>query len=239
MQKTIPLTNPCIQPTQDEVYRFYKLTECLKSLLHKVQIDTVTTQNHFSHFRLLEYKTQIQINEQFETYVTILTSVMSEPDIEKDIDIEKKLVWRFLSYLKLTASDELYAKLSHDDFIEIYNTAGVQIYRSFNFFSVCSYTIEEIICLPWFQLYQRKTDITKAYLDIMSQLDTVTYKKHCVPVQIPQHDLIEIFSSKQYTVTIAPNFITSLTRIGSSEVAGALNTFKVKKLDLTKQLFDS
>ena len=235
MQKMTTLFNNAIEPTQDQVYRFVKLAEKLKSLLEKVQIDTKTTQNNFSHFRILDDKTQIRINEQFETYVNTLASVMSEPEIEKDIDLEKKLVWRFLSYLKLSASNDLYAKLSADDFVEIYNTNGVQIYRSFNFFSVCSYTIEETICLPWFQLYQRRTDITKAYLEIMSQLNTPEYQKTCVQVQIPQHELVEIFSAKQYTVTIEPNFVTSLMRIGSHELAGALNTFKVKELKISTQ----
>lgn len=239
MEKKTTLFTQAIQPTHDEVYRFFNLTEKLKSLLEKVQIQTQTTQNNFSYFRLLNTNTQSQINQHFETYVTTLAAVMIEPEIEKDIDLEKKLVWRFLSYLKLTATDDLYAKLSNDDFIEIYNTDGVQIYRSFNFFSVCSYTIEEIICVPWFQLYQRKTEITKSYLELMGQLSTPEYQKSCIKVHLPQHDLIEIFSSKQYTVTIEPNFVTALLRIGSHQFAGALNTFKVKKLNMTMPLSDS
>lgn len=69
----------------------------------------------------------------------------------------KKMNWR------LPIGSEDY--LQDSQIFEVYDHQGLQIYRSFNFFKISSYSITDILTNHWWNLYDRNPFIAKSLAD--------------------------------------------------------------------------
>lgn len=76
------------------------------------------------------------------------------------LDNNAKAIWCSLSSMGLMPPSELFSKFTPAAAIEIYDTAGLQIWRNFNTMKYCSYTLEEIYSIEWFNRYARDADKT-------------------------------------------------------------------------------
>ncbi len=50
----------------------------------------------------------------------------------------------------------MFEKIKENHIIEIYDRENIQIFRNFNFFDVVSYTLEDVLCRPWTELFIRE-----------------------------------------------------------------------------------
>lgn len=66
-----------------------------------------------------------------------------------------RMVWRFLVALGFFPHEDLFDTVREESYIQIYNFDQFQIFRSLSFFDKCSFTLEEIVCRPWWQLWRR------------------------------------------------------------------------------------
>ena len=67
----------------------------------------------------------------------------------------KQLVWRFLSSLKWTPPSDIFDKITDDRAIEIFNFEGHQMFRSLRILELMSFTLEQAMCTPWWNLFGR------------------------------------------------------------------------------------
>lgn len=99
--------------------------------------------------------------------------------------------------------------------VEFYNLNHVQIFRSFRFFEVSSYTLEDITCRKWWNLYERspqdEATIQKIAADFVSSsaktMTRVTMPRHVIRekdtlerlvVQTQLHWLIPLYKGQDY-----------------------------------------
>lgn len=84
-------------------------------------------------------------------------------------DDYKISLWSALKYFGLRPMSDLFSYLTQEKIVEVYNSQGIQIWRNFNFFEVCGYSIEEMFCYTWMERYERNDEILQQIFSIMSR----------------------------------------------------------------------
>ncbi|MBO9665230.1 MAG: hypothetical protein J7501_00255 [Bdellovibrio sp.] len=139
---------------------------------------------------------------------------------------DKQLLWRFLSVFRLTPESDMFGKLDDDTCLESYNRAGLQTFRSLSFMDVCSYSLDEVVSVPWPQLYTRDEKITQRYMELQASIADGTLQHTDLQGIIPVHEVIEISGFDRLSTTIKPMYLSPLYDI-TGQVVGAIHAFKI------------
>jgi len=139
-------------------------------------------------FRALTAPEAADILKKIEIYHTTLSAIS-----ELDSFDHGQILWRTLRSLGYRVFSDFFAHIQRDDIIEIYDSSGFQIWRSFNFFKICSYTLEEIYCVSWLQRYHRDEEFTRICAEAMMKTADFT-ESHIFDGEIPPHEVREIAS---------------------------------------------
>jgi hypothetical protein len=105
-------------------------------------------------FSALDEPLQARVATEAEAVLSLWTEAKRE---DGTISNSKRLLWRFLSRTRLLPPAELLDRIHDDWSIEIYNQEGLQIFRSFSVFRLTSFTLEELLSIPWWERYARDT----------------------------------------------------------------------------------
>jgi hypothetical protein len=96
---------------------------------------------------------QAEVLQSLKTWKALLASL----DIESGPTSEKDFSKKALAHFRLNLQDSNWASISDGEIIEIYNSTGVQLYRSMNFFEICGYSLLDLCVNKWFELWERPT----------------------------------------------------------------------------------
>ena len=89
-----------------------------------------------------------------------------------------------------------YDDIRPGDVIEIYNTDLIQVFRNFEFFDVCSYTLLDLLTNEFYELYERGQLINQGLFGAISTLNTRAFNMDAIDLMnLPQHLLQEKFST--------------------------------------------
>ncbi len=83
--------------------------------------------------------------------------------------------------------------IKEDDIIEIYNNESRQLYRNFRYFDFCSYSIEELYSLEWWNLFSRDANITSQLIEESQKIFSNTVDTHIFS-EIREHMVTELAS---------------------------------------------
>jgi hypothetical protein len=116
---------------------------------------TLTSQRQFELVRLLKM--------YFESLLAI--EAMGER-----LDNHDRATWCAISSMGLVPPADLFKHFSSDAAVEIYDINSLQIWRNFECLKLCSYTLEEIYCLEWFNRYKRDEKVSQACFEVVGGL---------------------------------------------------------------------
>lgn len=172
------------------------------------------------YFQKLSSDARAALTRQVTEYV----DVMSESSIEdRSVLRNSRTLWRMLGRLRWRPAPDLFESLRDEFVIEIYDADGLQIFRSFNFFPLCTYTLEEIYTLPWFELYDRDEARFGQTLDIVR--DVLTQPQLGTrPMVGGVHEVRERKGPVRRCTTIRPEVISPLHDSGG-DVCGFVHSF--------------
>ncbi|RYZ90418.1 MAG: hypothetical protein EOP06_07950 [Proteobacteria bacterium] len=106
----------------------------------------------------------------------------------------KRLTWRALRHFGFVPSEDLFSTMTKETIVEVYNTDHIQVFRNFEFFKFCSYTLEDTFCRPWPELFRRPDPfIAKAIQDRLTEVLN-TGSRSLTASRIPAHVVEEIDS---------------------------------------------
>lgn len=181
------------------------------------------TGNSPALFARLPYERQLEIFKSFYTYYDLFASSQQNAISLQD---DKRLLWWSLNKLQLRPTSDLFDKICNKDIIEIYDRMGTQIYRNFEFFSVCSYTLDEIFSSNWMSLFNRdEKDLNELY-----RLAEKTYQGEFTqtePIMLT-HKFNEIYSERQHIIEAHHKYISPLySRSGNIEALVIISQAKV------------
>ena len=145
-----------------------------------------------------------------------------------DFDIsatELQVLWRTLQRAGFRFATDLFEHLTYDSVIEVYSRDNRQVFRSLRFFSVCSYTLEHVYSLPWFQLYSRDSSIEFASIELFNRLCRREQTGLAIR-PFPPHEVRECLQGHSRTTKIVPALVAPLTN-SAGDLTGFLNAFTV------------
>lgn len=108
----------------------------------------------------------------------------------EDIKDTKVYLWRALKGLQLVPPADILDHVHDEDIVEIYFLDEIQAFRNFRFLELTSYTIEEMLCRPWYRNTGRgiKPQMQLMAMVLKGKLGRVT---KTTIWNVPEHELWE------------------------------------------------
>lgn len=167
----------------------------------------------------------LRVHEVLKQYFTLLHKVFHENKIKTS----KDLFCYVLKELDLQVSDSFIKSIDEKDVIEIYNLEGMQVFRNFQMFKLSNYTLLEMVCMHWFDLFERDQDITDEIAlrarEVLANIDSESQSW-----LIGDHLLKEKKSDQKDIYVIQMGNIAPVTR-SDGELFGFASTLIAKKHD--------
>lgn len=225
MEKTNSEKVASPQSSQDLTTQFEILLRQVSAIIKKggIDISPMTKGTHFESFTRLGPTHQLKLIKDLQNYIQICQKAEEEEGISVNSN-DHSLTWYAMKAMGLRPSSQLFEHLEEDDIVEIYNTAGIQIFRSVSFFSLVSYSLEEVLTYEWSQLYHRDPEITKVLEKIF--MDVALGKKDLVKGEVPEHYVSEIFSGKEGRRKMRHNLAAPLFS-NNNQIGGVIVAFKI------------
>ncbi|RYZ82587.1 MAG: hypothetical protein EOP06_21425 [Proteobacteria bacterium] len=143
------------------------------------------------HFQKLSSEAKIAAVTSIQFFLKICEEATASGEQLMDT---KRLTWRALRHFGFVPSEDLFSTMTEDTIVEVYNTDNIQVFRNFEFFKFCSYTLEDTFCRPWPELFRRPDPfIAKAVQDRLTEVLN-TGSRSLVPSGISSHVVEEIDS---------------------------------------------
>ncbi|KYG63054.1 hypothetical protein AZI86_15145 [Bdellovibrio bacteriovorus] len=139
---------------------FKKLTEELASFLEKegVVVRPYSDPQMF-YFRKMSDEQQRETISGLKHFLSAVKRVLLQGKSLKDAEFFVKTA---LNYFGVEPHPEFQLRAYDIDVVvEFYSLKGLQLFRTFNYFELTSYTLEDIYCRPWHDLYERPEDFSE------------------------------------------------------------------------------
>lgn len=139
---------------------------------------------------------------------------------------DKQFLWRFLSIFRLKTHPDFFGSIDDNTSFEVYNTEGHQTFRSISLMDCCSYTLDELVSIPWFELFSRDQHITDCYLKFQELLAAGTLEHTNLDGIIETHEVSENFGFDKMVLTIKPLYLSPIYDMDDN-VVGVISALKV------------
>jgi len=98
----------------------------------------------------------ISERKKFIAKIRFYSQLIASAEAENiDIMKDKAFLWKSFSQIGLLPNSDLFSQIHPGDYIEVYDSEGVQLFANFEFLSLISYSFEEILWWSWDQLFAR------------------------------------------------------------------------------------
>lgn len=147
-----------------------------------------------------------RIIDDLSIYLKICEQTLS---MGQDLSDPVTLTWNAIKQFGFRPTSDLFSYVTKDSVVEIHDPMGIQIFRNFEFYHYCSYSLEELYCYPWEKLYKRDEKIVSEILKIAASIYSGAIKS-TVATNLPAHIIQEVYSPLKYQISAEVNFISPL-----------------------------
>ncbi|MEN0059393.1 MAG: hypothetical protein AAGB31_11210 [Bdellovibrio sp.] len=182
----------CITQDQELTSDFIRLAQDTVLMAHLVECDLVPFSGlYLPHFRKMSIKGKKAVIEHLKSFNAICEQVLSNGKSLKD---SAALTWYALRKFDLHFPSDLFNHIKDNDVIEVYDRTNVQLFRNFRFFEMSSYTLEDLLCRSWTELFKReKMEHTESIIETCKrfyskEVTTVTPLSHVGIHRIEESD---------------------------------------------------
>jgi hypothetical protein len=191
--------------TEDrDVEQFRVLADAYSKFAKEAGIDLLPYREaHLPHFSTQTEATRREILSALERCVSICEKTRAEGHGMSD---SPALIWAAFKEFGFRPPSDLFSYIDTKSVIEVHSSQGIQIFRNFNFYKYCSYSLEELYCMPWFQLFERDGKIVQDMIALATRVFTGEIKS-TVPMNLPVHTVEERFSQAKHRVKLDMKWI--------------------------------
>lgn len=144
-------------------------------------------------FRALPLETQITIVHELKVYLEICDETRANGH---GLNNSKQLVWYAMRKLGFIPPSNMFDLLDDSFVVEVHDRELHQVFRNFVFYEYCSYSLEELHCRPWPELYRRDEKAMASMLTVVSSL--LEEKEKWVDCRGIKHFISETESAFRY-----------------------------------------
>ncbi|MCC7403796.1 MAG: hypothetical protein IT288_05295 [Bdellovibrionales bacterium] len=214
---------------QQVVGQVIREIELVAQVIQSLGFPVLSTREDFQRIRCgLSTEQLVKLETQLRPTALFMNRLMTEsgeliPESGRSVD-ELQLLRRYLSHQRTAVPGDLENFISPGDIIEVYDSEGIQHYRSFNFFELCTYSLEEIFTYEWWHLYERNEFVTRQLVNHFVKFFTGTAKPYLI--DLPSHVAREIWSPGRSTIRIKQKALIPVHNL-SGELNLIICTFRV------------
>lgn len=172
------------------------------------------------HFAALNLTSKMRAIEALKVAIQICREAQANGH---RMDDNAAILWHALKSFGLRPPSDLLSHLTDSAVVEIYSSDNVQLFRSFSFFAISSYTLEELHCLDWVTLFARKDPaIIEKIIGFVT--DAFTGKvTGTIPLDhIPPHEVFETSSLHRFIQRTTFTWGGPLYHAGTQQVAAVV-----------------
>lgn len=200
---------------------FNELSEQLKKL--SINSPAFDETNPFIFMELNED----QINEIFNSIEhTINNLALSVEKTKNQDNLNLNQLWSFLAENKLKYPIDLFDYITKGDILEVYDNENKQVFRSFDFFRHCTYSLDELFSTPWNELYYRDEIHIVEYMRLLSTLLEQKSKDVLLVKTVPAHWVSQLKTSRK-TSHFLQSKIICLVYDAQDNIRGYIHTQKI------------
>lgn len=118
-------------------------------------------------FRALPFETQSSIVSELKIYLEICSETLANGH---DLKNSRQLVWYAMRKLGYIPPSNMFDLVDDSYVIEVHDRELHQVFRNFVFYEYCSYSLEELHCRPWPELYKRDQGAMNSMLEVVESL---------------------------------------------------------------------
>jgi PAS domain-containing protein len=169
------------------------------------------------HFQALSETIQTVVLEHFRQYVQIAGEVL---DHGGSLRNDQTFLWRFFQRLRLHPPSNLVSEMADGEIIEVHDRSLVQIFRNLRFFELCSYTLDDLLSRPFFELLERDNKITE---HLLAQVDVLfgDAPRTILWMSVEEHTIVERDSAKRLSLRVRQRMMAPLRNVSGELVAVA------------------
>lgn len=168
------------------------------------------------YFSKLTPQNQKEILGQLAGYIEICKNALSALG---NTNFSIQMVWAALKQFNYIPCSDLFSKISPTDVIEIHDVTGKQVFRNFKYFEFCSYSLEDIHCVPWTELYYRPKENLGQIVDFVTSVLN-NPPRNTITCNIEPHVLEETNSHSRLKMNYITKFYSPLFDNSGRMVAG-------------------
>lgn len=144
-------------------------------------------------FSSLPLELKETVLNSIDFFVTVCNETLAAGE---DAVTSQQLTWRAMRHFGFLPSQDLIARITSDDIVEIFDLNHVQIFRNFQFYRYSSYHLEDLYCRPWMELF-RRPDPSVAMKLGQTLIEALTVKaRGLIELEVGEHLVEETCSPK-------------------------------------------
>lgn len=166
------------------------------------------------------------LQRQVNAVLNIILYTPAQPEIPLNEHPERSYVEQALKMYDLETDGDFWDKLQKDDVIEVYSSENIQLFRTFNFFKISSYSLLDLLTNEWYHLWERPTFVLEALFQAYTDTMAGKYPK-ARQLDVARHILKEIYHDdsinfKTSSILVEPGIGCPLYEKGTRNVRGFL-----------------
>jgi hypothetical protein len=153
-------TLPCNSSDSNFKADFIELSERLAMLAAKDGLRLTPYEDpELPHFSLLSPTGKARVLASLESDCRLCAHVQTQGFKARDA---RALTWKMIRFLGVSPTSDVLGLIEQDDMVEIYSAENILLFASLNFFEEVSYSLEDIYCRSWMDLFWRAAEPANA-----------------------------------------------------------------------------
>jgi len=156
-------------------------------------------------------------------YVAVAEATLGDGSSLND---ERQFLWQMFRQMGVHPSSDLMTRIARteDEVVEIYDANFVQVFRNLRFFKQCSYSLDELLSLPFWQLFSRESSVTESILSVATEFFSgKRYETH--QWHLGRHTIEEISAPMRYLSVVEQQLVAPLYD-SNGRLQALLNTIR-------------
>jgi hypothetical protein len=159
-------------------------------------------------FNKLNQADKLKVLSGLRTFNEICEQILSEG---KSLANAKAMTWYALRKFNLHFPSDLFDFIKDENVVEIYDRDNIQIFRNFRFFDVTSYSLEDLLCRPWVDLFARiNMEHTMSIINTCNKFYTKELTSVTPLGYVGTHKIVETNSPFGFNVDATVDFVAPI-----------------------------
>ncbi|MCM2352584.1 MAG: hypothetical protein NDI63_03130 [Pseudobdellovibrio sp.] len=171
------------------------------------------------------------ILEQMQTLLEIAQDLQAH---NLKVTEPANLIRTFFRKFNLNAPSRVVDSITRHDIVDVWNLDSRLIIASFNFFDICTYSLEELFCRPWAELFSRDNDIHIQIYQLCRSLLNGEITQPVDTTYIPQHKVRETYAPEKHYAVLQPRIFSPV--YAGDKLFGFMSVNRIIKLEPEKVL---